>query len=115
MKTIILFALIFLSKINFSFSQGGMYIVTTKGTNCTLAGTQTFEAIVTSPSGVTTNYTLPHQQLQTEAYFSELNLIFTGIINQGYKMVPLEITPAQNSLILNNCSTIILSYLFAQP
>ena len=66
-----------------SFGQSGMYLVTEEKSGP--SSWSTSNIVITDPQGNTTTSTITHAQTDLASHFSELNVIFNDILNQGYE------------------------------
>ncbi len=83
---IILFLLSLMTYLN-SYSQNSLYIVTEKHDGI-IGFAPSYDSIyVTSPSGITTGYNIPHYLTNPSGHNSQLSLILNGIISQGYRII----------------------------
>ena len=89
----ILFSTLFMMIGYCSFGQSGMYLVTEeKGGPSAWAVSN---IVVTDPQGNTTTSTITHAQIALASHFSELNVIFNDILNQGYEYYGLLEPPVE--------------------
>ena len=82
-----------------SYSQSGLYIVTEKYDGL-IGFVPSFDSVfVTTPTGVTTKYKIPHYITNPSGHNSQLSTILNGITSQGYKVIELG---GHGSISVNN-------------
>lgn len=75
-------------------AQSGMYIVTLSHSVSDLSECK---VIVTDPQGISTSTNITHYGQNIESHYSELNVIFSNVISQGYELMgPLQDTYVDN-------------------
>ena len=112
MRNLLIITSLFVSL--FSYSQSGIYIITEKWDGAVI-NTATYDSVyVTSPSGVTTSYSITPMYLNVAAHDAEFSSILNGITTQGYQIVNL-FTDVYNNPNLYNQIAGFRSYFLAQP
>lgn len=112
MKKLLLFGALFFS-LN-TVAQSTHYIITEKWDGQVI-GTPTYDSVyVTSPSGVTTAYSITPMYVNVAAHDAEFSSILNGITSQGYQIVNYFYDNYNNTNLYNQIAGF-RSYFLAQP